>query len=202
MLIKNLYFCIHFFGIVGWTTKYNIEFKGLKEGLHDYQFEVDDKFFEHISESLVEVGEVKVNVQLEKRSAFLKLTLQFSGWVELICDNCLDAYRQDIEIETEQFVKLGEETEFEEGDNVIWVLPDEHAINLAQLIYEYIVLGIPLKHVHPNQSADGGENSCNPEMLKKLNEYMHAETEVDDNSEKEEIDPRWAALKNLRNEQN
>ena len=183
---------------MGWKTKYNIEFKGLKEGLHDYQFEVDDKFFEHISESLVEVGEVKVNVQLEKRSAFLKLTLAFEGWVELTCDNCLEAYRQEIEIETEQFVKFGEETEFEEGDNVIWVLPEEHAINLAQLIYEYIVLGIPLRHVHPNPSNDGGENSCNPEMLKKLEEYMHHEMEEEDEKD-HEIDPRWAALKNLKN---
>jgi len=182
---------------VGWKTKYNIEFKGLKEGLHDYQFEVDDRFFEHIGESLVEIGEVKVDVQLEKRSAFLKLTLQFSGWVELICDNCLDAYRQAIEVETEQFVKFGEETEFEEGDNVIWVLPEEHAINLTQLIYEYIVLGIPLRHVHPNPAAGGGKNSCNPEMLKKLEEY--AQSEMEKNDDDEEIDPRWAALKNLKN---
>lgn len=178
---------------MGWKTKYNIEFKGLKEGLHDYEFEVDDKFFEHINESLVEVGSVKVNVQLEKRSAFLKLFLQFSGWVELICDNCLDAYKQVIELETEQFVKFGEETEFEEGDNVIWVLPEEHAINLTQLIYEYIVLGIPLRHIHPDIS---GENSCNPEMLDKLSKYMPNE---DEEENEQEIDPRWAALKKLKN---
>ena len=180
---------------MGWKAKYSIEFKGLKEGLHDYEFEVDSKFFEHFENSLVEVGAVKANVQLEKRSSFLKLNLFLKGWVELICDNCLENYHQKIKTEAEQFVKFGEETEFEEGDNVIWVLPEEHAINIAQVIYEYIVLSIPLRHVHPNLSADGGESSCNPEMLKKLNEYMHPEAGKNEN----DIDPRWAALKNLKN---
>lgn len=180
---------------MGWKTKYNIEFKGLKEGLHDYNFEVDDKFFEHFKESLVEVGAVNVRVKLEKRSSFLKLILHFTGWVELTCDNCLEAYRQTVDLETEQFVKFGEETEFEDGDNVIWVLPEEHAINLAQVIYEYTILSIPIRHVHPNES---GENSCDPEMLKKLNEYTHHDEEEETDNE-DDIDPRWAALKNLKN---
>ncbi len=43
-----------FFGIVSWKNKYDIEFKGLKEGLHEFEFEVDYKFFEHFEESLVD----------------------------------------------------------------------------------------------------------------------------------------------------
>ncbi len=178
------------FRIVSWKNKYNIEFKGLKEGLHDYEFKVNKKFFEQYNESLVENGEVTVKVKLEKRSAFLKLLFSISGWLELTCDRCLEEYQQDIELGTELFVKFGEETEFDEGDNVIWVLPEEHAINLTQVIYEYIILSIPLRHVHPNEA---GENSCNREMLERLNMITHAE-----DAEEEEIDPRWAALKNLK----
>lgn len=182
---------------MGWKTKYNIEFKGLKEGLHDYEFEADRRFFEHFDEGLVETGEVQIKVQLEKRSSFLKLNFDFSGWVELICDRCLEPYQQDIELATDIFVKFGEEDEFDEGDNVIWVLPEEHVINLTQVMYEYIVLSIPMKHVHPNPSADGGENSCDPEMLKKLKTYLLHETEEE--QDEKEIDPRWAALRNLKN---
>lgn len=185
------------FEIVSWNSKYNIEFKGLKEGIHDYEFEVDNKFFEHFDESLVDVGEVQVKARLEKRSAFLKLNFEFSGWVELICDRCLEPYKQTIKLETDLFVKFGEENEFDEGDNVIWVLPEEHVLNLAQVIYEYTVLSIPLKHVHPKSSADGGENSCNPEMMAKLKTYLH--TEKEEKTDEEETDPRWAALKNLKN---
>ncbi len=179
---------------MSWKSKYNIEFKGLKEGLHDYEFKVDSTFFEHFKEGLVEEGEVTAKVQLEKRSAFLKLKVDISGWLQLICDRCLENYEQDVELETELFVKFGEEQEFDEGDNVIWVLPEEHAINLAQVIYEYIVLSIPLRHVHPNEE---GENSCNKEMLEKINKYTHNEDEI--SKDDEDIDPRWAALKNLKN---
>ena len=88
--------------------KYNIEFKGLKEGLHDFGFEVDNKFFEHFEESLVESGKVKVNILLEKRSSFIKLHFKIKGWLELTCDRCLDLYEQPIKHETEMFVKFGE----------------------------------------------------------------------------------------------
>ena len=106
---------------MGWSSKYNIEFKGLKEGLHDYEFEIDSKFFEHFDESLVDVGEVQVKVRLEKRSAFLKLSFEFGGWVELICDRCLEPYNQDIKLETELFVKFGEENESIEASEVFSV---------------------------------------------------------------------------------
>lgn len=181
----------HFFRIVSWTTKYNIEFKALKEGLHEYEFEVNEKFFEHFEDGLVENGDVKVKVELEKRSAFIKVNLTFSGWLELTCDRCLEPYQQEVELETELFVKFGEEKEFDEGDNVIWVLPEEHALNLTQVLYEYTVLSIPLKHAHPDEE---GANSCNKEMLDRLDNITFAEEEEDE----QEIDPRWAALKNLK----
>ena len=82
------------FRIVSWKNKYNIEFKGLKEGLHEYEYKVDDKFFEHFNESLVKNGNITVKAELEKRSAFLKLQFTISGWLELICDRCLDEDQQ------------------------------------------------------------------------------------------------------------
>jgi uncharacterized metal-binding protein YceD (DUF177 family) len=142
---------------------------------------------------LVENGEVQINVQLEKRSAFLKLHIHLAGWLELVCDRCLENYKQDINLDTELFVKYGQEVDFEEGDNVIWVLPEEHVIDLAQVFYEYIALSIPLKQVHPNPS---GNNSCNTEMLEKLNHHQFRE---EDNIDETDIDPRWAALKKLKN---
>ena len=127
----------HFFGIVSWKSKYNIEFKGLKEGLHNFDFRIDDTFFRHFEESLVDNGDIKIKVILEKRSAFLKIRFKIKGWLELTCDRCLDNYQQKVKGETEFFVKFGEK-KFEEGENVIWVLPDEHFIGLTQAIYEYV----------------------------------------------------------------
>lgn len=171
--------------------KYNIEFKGLKEGLHDFEFEVDNKFFVHFEESLVEKGKVKVNVVLAKRSSFMKLHFKMDGWLELTCDRCLEFYEQAIVHEAEIFVKFGE-NEYDDGESVIWVNPEAHHLNLAQIIYEFVTLSIPLRHVHPKNS--NGKRKCNKEMLKKLKNYTHSKT-----GNNTTTDPRWDALKRLEN---
>jgi uncharacterized metal-binding protein YceD (DUF177 family) len=176
---------------VSWKIKYDIEFKGLREGLHDFEFEVDNKFFAHFEDSLVENGKVTVKVIFEKRSSFMKLHFDITGWLELTCDRCLDLYQQPIKNETEIFVKFGEK-EFDDGENVLWVNPEEHHINLAQIIYEYVSLSIPLRHVHPKNSD--GKRDCNREMIKKLKNYMHPESKTDFTT-----DPRWDALRRLEN---
>jgi uncharacterized metal-binding protein YceD (DUF177 family) len=117
--------------------------------------------------------------------------LKIKGKVELQCDRCLENYRQKIKQKTDFFVKFGEK-EFEEGENVIWILPEENHLNLAQLIYEYVILSIPLRHVHPKN--ENGERECNKEMLNKLKNYM-----VSQNDEEVSTDPRWDALKKLGN---
>lgn len=180
-----------FFGNVSWKNKYDIEFKGLKEGLHEFEFEADNKFFEHFEESLVDNGEVLIKVVLEKRSSFIKIQINIAGWLELNCDRCLENYQQEISNETEMFVKFSE-NEFDDGENIIWVNPEEHHVNLAQIIYEYITLSIPLRHVHPKNK--NGKRDCNKEMLTKLKNYMHPE-----NEDKISTDPRWDALRKLGN---
>jgi uncharacterized metal-binding protein YceD (DUF177 family) len=171
--------------------KYNVDFKGLNEGLHDFEFEVDNKFFEHFEESLVDNGKVRIKVILEKRSSFMKLHFKIKGWLELTCDRCLENYHQPIKHETEMFVKFGE-NKIDDGENVIWITPEDHQINLAQIIYEFVTLSIPLRHVHPKNND--GRRDCNKEMLEKLKNYTHPESE-----DKNVIDPRWDALRRLEN---
>ncbi len=172
--------------------KYDVEFKGLNEGLHEFEFEVQDSFFEHFEHGLVDKGDVKVAVRLEKRSSFMKLFFDLKGHVQLVCDRCLENYLQKVKSSYELFVKFGE-SEYED-DEIIWVLPEEHKINLAQLIYEYTILSLPMKQVHPDNKK--GENGCNKEMLKKIEEHKQRE------EKEQEVDPRWAALKKWNNNQN
>jgi uncharacterized protein len=174
---------------MGWRAKYDVEFKGLKEGLHEFEFEVRDAFFEHFEQGLVSVGNIKMKVKLEKRSSFLKLFFKLNGWVELTCDRCLENYRQKVKHKSELFVKFGENDY--EDDEIIWVLPEEHRINLAQLIYEYIVLSIPIRHVHPKKK---GVSECNTEMLEELKKHKQQKEETE-----EIVDPRWAELKKWNN---
>lgn len=182
-----------FFEMAGWKTKYDVEFKGLKEGLHEFDFETKEKFFEHFENSPVNIGDVAVKVTLEKRSTFLKIRLKLKGWVELTCDRCLGEYRQKVKNKAEVLVKFSE-VEQEDDVDVMWVSPEEHRLNLAQLIYEYIALAIPLKRVHPDD--ENGKSLCDTEMLNKINNYTPTGEEP---NEEEDIDPRWEALKKLKN---
>ena len=82
------------------------------------------------------------------------------------------------------------ETETDDGDEVIFIHPGSHEIEVAQLIYEFIVLSIPIRHVHP--VGKNGESLCNPEMLDKLDEYT-----IPDLHEGQQADPRWNDLKKI-----
>jgi uncharacterized protein len=64
---------------MGWRTKYDVEFRGLAEGLHEFEFEVQDTFFEHFEQAMVNKGDVQVKVKLEKRSSFIKLYFNNKG---------------------------------------------------------------------------------------------------------------------------
>lgn len=173
---------------MGKWSIYDIAYKGLKEGLHEFDYSIDAKFFELFEQSLVENAEVSAKVIFEKRSSLLALHFDLSGTVELTCDRCLEKYNQPVKQKAKVYVKFGE-GESEEGDDVFWISPEESEVNIAQLLYEYTVLSIPIKHVHPDKT---GSNSCNPDMLEKIKKYSVKEKE-------ETADERWDVLKNLLN---
>lgn len=176
-----------------YLSKYNIAFKGLKEGKHQFEFEIDDKFFERFENSEVTKGELVGEVEINKQSTLMILEMAVKGTVELLCDRCLEDYWQPVNNQSKMYIKFGAEAE-DLNDDVIVLPLDENQINVAQYFYELIILGLPIKHVHPDNKD--GKSTCNPEMLKKLNEYLV--DEVDDDEETDEpIDERWSELKKL-----
>lgn len=174
---------------MNYLSQYNISFSGLKEGTHFFDFTADQHFFAEFEQSEIENGNIQIKVELEKRSTYLKLTFTLKGEVELICDRCLEGYLQPIKGRNVILVKFSE-TESDEGDEIIYIHPGSHQIEVAQLIYEFIVLSIPIRHVHPDDQ--NGNTLCDPEMLKKINEYIAV-----DQTEINPIDPRWNELKKI-----
>lgn len=196
-LLKKIRFfpCLPFFytfakllSKVDLRSTYNVPFKGLKEGKHLFDFDIDNTFFALFEESEVKQGQLKVQLELTKQSTLLILSFSTKGKVRLTCDRCLEEYDQEISNESKLYVKFGQEAE-DLDDNII-VLPfEEHQINVAQYIYELVILGLPIKRVHPNDKK--GNSTCDPEMLAKLDEYLIKE------ADEEPVDERWSELKKL-----
>lgn len=171
---------------------YNIPFRGLKEGIHTFNYEIEGAFFKLFEQPLVEDGSIKAKVELNKSAALLTLSFEIEGVVDSLCDNCLEAMTLDVANTAQVYIKFGEE--YDEPTDEIIVLPhEEHEVNVAQLIYEYICVSLPIRHVHPDD--ENGNATCNPEMLNQLDNYLVEEASEEEQDEY--IDPRWEALKNL-----
>lgn len=173
--------------------EFTIPFVGLKQGRHQYEYEIGKEFFEHFEYDEFNSANVKVDVLLDKKSTMLEFTLKASGTVNVDCDLTNEPYDQPIESELFLVVKFGDE--YNDDNEDLLILPHgEFQINIQQYIYELIVLAVPSKRVHPGV-IDG---SLQSEVLEKLEELSPKEKE--EIKEEEDIDPRWIKLKNLLND--
>ncbi|HSH52852.1 MAG TPA: DUF177 domain-containing protein [Bacteroidales bacterium] len=171
-------------------SKYRVDFQGLREGVHEFIFDVDNAFFQSIEYSDIKEGALKTFVVLTKKTQLLELDFKIQGFVNVICDRCLDDLQMPINFDGQIFVKFSE-NEQEDTEEVMYLLPGDYEIGLAHYIYESIRISLPIKCVHPND--EDGNSTCNPEMLKKI-ENLKPDTAVEDL-----IDPRWNDLIKLKN---
>lgn len=137
-----------------------IPVSGLALGVHDFVFEINDDFFADMDYSEVKHGKVTVNLNVVREELMLALTFHIDGKVLVPCDRCADEFYIPIQSEQVFCIKLGAE-EVEESDDVVVVPAEQHAYDVRSLIYEYIILSIPIHRVHP-------EGECNPQVIAML----------------------------------
>ncbi|RLD31501.1 MAG: DUF177 domain-containing protein, partial [Bacteroidetes bacterium] len=58
-----------------------IPFVGLKEGVHDYEFEIGKSFFESFEYSEIEQGSIRAEVSMEKKERMLIFNIRLSAEV-------------------------------------------------------------------------------------------------------------------------
>ena len=164
---------------------YQIDFKGLQEKETNLEYDLNDSFFAALDGAQLEHGALHVSVSIRKAAGLFELLFHTEGDVTVSCDLCLDDMQQPVSADNRLLVKLGEETNTED-DELITVSEDSGVLDLSWFIYEFIMLAIPIKHVH----APG---KCNHVMTEKLEELSAARS----SDEAKEIDPRWSALAKL-----
>ena len=184
---KDSYFCRPKFEEM--SGSFTIPLVGLKEGRHTIDFEIGEEFFEQLEESEVKEGSLIAYIEMDKRSSHIDLSVRISGDVKICCDRCLEMFSYPVDCTNRLLVKFGKSMESSDPD-IITLPADEQELDLKQHIYEYILLSIPIKRVHPDDEF--GNSTCDPFMLKKLEEFI-----ID---QENEIDPRWDELKKLMND--
>jgi len=172
--------------------QYSIQFLGLKDGKHNFEFEVGKKLFEAYGNSEILDADIVIKVHFEKSTSYLSLLFDIQGIVQTTCDRCLDPIDIEIDYSPELYVNFGDETsDLTDIDDTMILARSEDSLELAKHFYDYIILNMPIQKYHPDN--EDGSTTCNPEMIKKLEDYMAG----DDNNGT--IDPRWEKLKNLYN---
>lgn len=181
---------------------YNIDLKNLTPGVHEFDYHLENKFFLDIDGDQVQKGKVNVRLTVKKTSMMFEMDFHIEGVVIVSCDRCLDDMEQPVESDNRLVVKFGKEYS-EENDEIVIIPEEEGKINIAWFLYEFIVLSIPMKHVH----APG---KCNKAMVGKLNKHLRVASDDDgwgadlddtlaevDEEVSQEIDPRWNDLKKI-----
>ena len=173
------------------TNEFLIPFIGLKQGKHQFEYQVTKAFFDDFDYDEFESADIKVNVVLEKKSTMLELAFKHKGTVHVPCDLTGEMFDLPVKGKIKLVVQFGEQ--FNNDNEELLILPHgEHQLDVKQYIYEMIALSIPLKKVHPG-IKDGTLQTPALDKLKQLTVTEHKKEE----KKEEETDPRWDKLKNL-----
>ena len=171
---------------MGYLSEFKIPFVGLSIGVHQFNYAIEDQFFEHFENAVIQHGRLMVLLTLTKQETLLQLDFNINGVLHVVCDRCSGALDLPVEGQSQLIIKLGDE-EKEISENMIMINRNSHEIDVAQFIYEYISLLLPQRIVHPDDAK--GRSTCDKKTIHALEQFSqkpHAE------------DPRWEALKKLR----
>ena len=164
---------------------FEIAFVGLKPGIHEFSYAVDDKFFAEKGNpdfTNLPAGQASchanIKLVLDKKSSFMLLKFEIGGKADVTCDRCGNPLAMDIWDEFNMLVKLVENpeemNEQEEDPDVYYISKSESHVDIGSWIYEFVLLSFPLQKSCSEKELGGPQ--CNTEVLEKL-KLMEVKTE-------------------------
>jgi uncharacterized metal-binding protein YceD (DUF177 family) len=155
---------------MGNRREFDIAFVGLKPGAHEFNYEVDDKFFADFKEMEFTNCQASVKLTLQKNTSFMMLKFEIDGSVNVICDRCGNSLVMDLWDEFNLVVKQVENPEEmnqnEEDPDIFYISRTESHLHLADWIYEFVILSIPSQRMCNDEEMGGPQ--CNKEVLAML----------------------------------
>ena len=164
-----------------------IPFIGLKDGVHHFDFKIDNTFFEGFEFLDFRNARVAVGLVFEKKPTLLTFNFNAKGTITVPCDITTELFDLPINTAFKLVVKFGS-VENHDDDEIVILPHGSNEIQVAQYIYEMIVLSVPQKKVHPGIEA----GTLKSDILEKL-KNMETQKKIPS----EETDPRWDKLKDL-----
>lgn len=148
---------------MGKFTAYKVELASLSDGKHEQDFVCDTEFFKNMEHTGVLSSDVKVHLDLEKRHDAYDCTFHCKGKVTVPCDRCLDPMDIDVDTDYHIIVKYGDAFD-DESDELLVIPHSSTNLNVAYMLYDTILLTIPLRHVHQ-------PGKCNRAMAAALSKH-------------------------------
>lgn len=173
---------------MGKFSEFKLPLKSMPIGTHEFEYHLGGGFFADMESPDIHNAKLSVKLYVTHKSDVYDLRFDIKGEVTVSCDRCLDEMRQAVNTDYHIVVKYGDIYR-DDSDEVLEIPESENYFNVANLIYDTVSLSIPMVHTHR-------EGECNEDMSEMLRQ--HQAQAVDDTKEGDkEIDPRWAKLKEL-----
>jgi uncharacterized protein len=175
---------------------YEIGIAKLSNKKHEYEFDMDDSFFDLFGGDIILGGKLLGKVELDKTETLLTLNFDINGHVRLACDRSLEEFNEPVSIQETFRMKFGTETK--ELDDDLWeIASDTQSINVAQHLYDFIGTSLPMKKLHPRFREEDEDQEEEAILIYSSRHADEGDNENDDSDDDDDVDPRWDALKNL-----
>ena len=166
---------------------YTIDLRNLQNQSYEYQFEIRDDFFKAMETDLLDKGSLVARVSLKKSETMLILDFHIKGVLGLICDRSLEPFDYATDVKEKLILQYADIAEVLDDD--METIPySTLEIPLAQYFYEFLVIAVPMKKLHP-KFEDLEDQDNDEEVI-----FVYSSGDADE----QPIDPRWEALKNLK----
>ena len=139
--------------------EYDIKIQSLSNNKHEFSFNFNQGLFNYFS-SDHDVFKAKGNCKLEiiKTDIMMNSNFIVEGSCDLVCDRTLKKYNHIIKINKKIVFKFGEKEE-ELSDEMIIINRNKSFINISKFIYEFFILSLPVKRLHPSLKNDDNINN-------------------------------------------
>ncbi|TAF66138.1 MAG: DUF177 domain-containing protein [Cytophagales bacterium] len=162
---------------------FEIDIVSLKNKEYQFDFSIDEAFFAHFAHPDIKSGKGNVQLKLDKTETMLQLFFTINTQIELICDRCLETFEHPIQLNEYLIIQFGKQ--YEQADNHLEIIPAGATyISIAQPIYDFISLAIPIKKLHPRFLEEDAKQEGD---LLIYSTHPHEDTEKEEDTPPENL---------------